>query len=276
VTAPNGASLTLTSGQIDEIAAAHEQAKRTVTPIRRITLTHPGMTIDDAYACQQRWVELQLVGGRTVAGHKIGLTSRAMQQAVSIDEPDFGTLLDDMVVEPGSELHAASYLDPKLEVELAFVLERRLEGDAVTAADVLAATDFVVPAAELIDARSYRVDPHDGVSRTVRDTIADNAANAGIVTGGGRVDARSLDLRWVGAIVARNGVVEETGLAAGVLGDPVLGIVWLARRLARYGVALEPALPILAGSFTRPVACRAGDEFELDFGPLGSFQLAFG
>jgi 2-oxo-hept-3-ene-1,7-dioate hydratase len=268
-------SITLTTDQIADIAAAHEQARRTAVPIKRITLAHPHMTIDDAYACQQEWVAQQLASGCSIGGHKIGLTSRAMQQAVNINEPDFGTLLDYMFIANGSVLDASQYLDPKLEVEVAFVLGSRLEGADVSVADVYAATEYVVPAAELIDARSYRTDPDDGVTRTVRDSIADNAANAGIVTGGVRVRPDQVDLRWVGAIMKRNGIVEETGLAAGVLDDPVLGIVWLVRRFAQYGIALEAGQTVLAGSFTRPVSCRPGDEFHIDFGTLGQLEVSF-
>ena len=268
-------AVTLAPDEIAAIAAEHERARLAATPIRRVTLAHPDMTIDDAYAVQQAWVDLQVSQGALVIGHKIGLTSRAMQQAMSIDEPDFGVLLDHMAIDSGQVLRAADYVDPKLEVELAFVLRDRLDGTDVTADEVLAATDHVTPALELIDARSYRRDPADGVTRTVRDTISDNAANAGIVTGGRRVHPGEIDLRWVPAILARNGTVEETGVAAGVLGDPVEGIVWLARRLHRFGVTLEPGQIVLAGSFTRPVDCRAGDRFEADFGDLGVITLDF-
>jgi 2-oxo-hept-3-ene-1,7-dioate hydratase len=265
---------TLSDDEVARIAARHEEARRTVTPIRRVTLDHPEMTLDDAYACQAAWVALQVADGAEIRGHKIGLTSRAMQAAMRIDEPDYGTLLDSMVVPDGGTLEAARFLDPKIEVELAFVLGSPL-GAEVDADAVLAATDHIVPALELIDARSYRVDPHDGVARTVRDTISDNAADAGIVVGSTWLRPGERDLRWVGAICKRNGIVEETGLAAGVLDDPVQGVVWLARRLARYGVTLAAGETILSGSFTRPVDCRAGDEFEVDFAELGVIRLAF-
>jgi len=265
----------LTDDQATVVAADHERARRDVAAMRRVTATHPAMTIEDAYACQQAWVELQIDSGATLIGHKIGLTSRAMQQAMRIDEPDFGALLDHMVIPDGGAVAAASYLDPKVEVELAFVLAHRLSGPDVSVADVIAATEHVVPALELIDARSFRVDPDDGVSRTVRDTIADNAADAGVVWGGEPIDPSAVDLRWIGAIMRRNDIVEETGLAAGVLDDPALGVAWLARRLHRFGVALEPGEVILAGSFTRPVDARAGDWFEVDFADHGILTLRF-
>ncbi|HEX4981503.1 MAG TPA: 2-oxo-hepta-3-ene-1,7-dioic acid hydratase [Ilumatobacteraceae bacterium] len=266
---------TLDPEQIAEIAARHEHARTTRRLIKRITLDHPDMTLDDAYACQRAWTELQLANGATVRGHKIGLTSRAMQQAMKIDEPDFGVLFDYMFFESGATLTAADYLDPKIEVELAFVLRRPLGGPDVTVDDVNAATDHIVPALELIDARSHRIDPDDGVARGVRDTIADNAADAGVVIGGRQVAPGEVDLRWVPAILKRNGVVEETGVAAAVLDDPVMGIVWLARRLAGYGITLEAGETILTGSFTRPVDCRAGDHFEVDYAGLGVITVDF-
>jgi len=261
--------------QVRAVADRHETARQLVQPARRVTADFPDMTIDDAYACQQAWVDLQIAQGSVIRGHKIGLTSRAMQQAMNIDEPDFGALMDYMFLANGAMLAAADFVDPKLEVELAFVLKSPLSSVDVSAADVLAATDHVVAALELIDARTYRVDPDDGVTRTVHDTIADNAANAGIIVGDVTVGVDDADLRWVPAIMKRNGVVEETGVAAGVQDDPVIGIVWLARRLASFGITLEAGETILAGSFTRPVACRPGDHFHVDFANLGVIEVTF-
>ena len=272
---------TLSAERIAELARAHERARVSVTPIDPVTRSHPDMTLDDAYAIQAAWIDLQVADGAEIRGHKIGLTSRAMQSAMNIDEPDFGALLDHMFLSSGDSIRAADYLDPKIEVEFAFVLAHDLVphdlGRPLTADDVYAATDHVVPALELIDARSYRVHPDDGATRTVRDTISDNAADAGIVVGSGRVsvdEARRGDLRWAGAVCSRNGVVEETGLGAGVLDDPVTGVVWLANRLADLDIALRAGETVLAGSFTRPVDCRPGDEFRVDFGDLGVIELA--
>ena len=270
-------ALTLSSAEIAEIAAAHEQARRTAVAIDPVTRTRPDLTLDDAYAIQAAWIDLQVAAGAVVRGHKIGLTSRAMQMAMSIDEPDFGALLDDMFIASGATISAARYVDPKIEVEFAFVLSETLDRGDLCADDVYAATDHIVPALELIDARSYRVHPVDGRTRTVRDTIADNAADAGIVLGAGRVSpsrAAAGALRWAGAICRRNGSVEETGLGAGVLDDPVMGVVWLANRLHHLGIPLAAGETVLAGSFTRPVDCRAGDHFEVDFGDLGVIELS--
>jgi 2-oxo-hept-3-ene-1,7-dioate hydratase len=267
---------TLDDDEVRRLAEAHEQARRTVVPIDPVTRSHPHATLEDAYAIQAAWLDLRRAAGAEVRGHKIGLTSRAMQQAMKIDEPDFGFLLDDMFLASGAAITAADYLDPKIEVEFAFVLAAPLGDRQVTAEEVYDATERIVPALELIDARSYRAHPEDGRTRTVIDTIADNAADAGIVVGEASVsvtDARSGALRWAGAILRRNGIVEETGLGAGVLDDPVQGVVWLANRLHGLGITLGAGETILAGSFTRPVDCRAGDRFEVDYGPLGRITL---
>ena len=264
---------TLSDAQVVDVARRHETARVTRTSIRRSTLDHPEMTLDDAYACQKAWVDRQIADGASVIGHKIGLTSRAMQLAMKIDEPDFGTLLDYMAIANHASFRADDFLDPKLEVELAFVLSHDLDGSVVTTHTVLDATAYVTPALELIDARSFRVDPVDKVARNVCDTISDNAADAGIVTGDLRVAPRERDLRWVGAIAKRNGSVEETGVAAGVLDDPVQGIVWLARRLHGLGITLRAGEIILCGSFTRPIDCRRGDHFDVDFGDLGRITV---
>ena len=273
-------SRTLTDEQIATVARRHEAARRSATPIDRVTKTYPSMTIDDAYAIQRAWVELQTADGDEIMGYKIGLTSRAMQQSMKISEPDFGALLDSMVLQSGSTVPAAQFIDPKVEVELAFVLAHDLDGSNVTERSVLEATQYIVPALELIDARSYRIDPVDGVSRTVCDTISDNAADAGIVLGELHIDALdvlsgNVDLRWVSAAMRRNGIVEETGVAIGVLGDPVLGIVWLARRLHGLGVTLRAGHTVLAGSFTRPIDARQGDEFEVDYNTYGTVRIGF-
>ncbi len=265
----------LTDAEVAAEAAVLDEAEQTATQCRQTTEVHPDATMADAYRVQAAWLDLKLARGEHLVGHKIGLTSRAMQAAMKIDTPDSGFLTDAMVFDPGTTLRAAAFCDPKLEVELAFVLGTDLAGADLTVDDVLDATDHVVPAIELIAARSYRTDPATGRTRTVVDTISDNAADAGIVCGGERVAPRDLDLRWIGALASRNGVVEETGLAAGVLGHPATGIVWLARRYAEQGLTLDAGHVVLAGSFTRPVDIRAGDEFEFDYGPLGRFGLSF-
>jgi 2-oxo-hept-3-ene-1,7-dioate hydratase len=258
-----------------DLARRHERARCDVESIDPVTVEYPDLSIDDAYTVQQAWVDLQIAGGAKLVGRKIGLTSRAMQQQMKIDEPDFGALLDYMIMPSGVELRHADYVDPKLEVEVAFIIGKRLSGDAVTVEQVLAATDYVQPALELIDARSHRVHPVTKRARTVVDTIADNAADAGVILGGEKVKPTDVDMRWIGAIFSCNGVVEETGLAAGVLGHPAKGIAWVARRIAPYGLAIEPGQIILAGSFTRASPTHPGDQFIADYGPLGTVSCSF-
>jgi 2-oxo-hept-3-ene-1,7-dioate hydratase len=250
------------------------QAERQRTQVRPTSALFPAMTMTDAYRVQNAWMQRKIAEGRRLVGRKIGLTSRAMQQAMQIDEPDYGTLLDDMLFDNGATIEAARFTDPRLEVEFAFVLGGELAGSDLAVADVLAATDHVVPALELIAARSYRVDPDTGRARGILDTIADNAASAGLIIGD-RFRPADVDLRWAGAILWRNGVVEETGLGAGVLNHPANGIVWLARRLAAHGISLQPGQIVLAGSFTRPVVAAPGDEFVADYGPLGRIDCRF-
>lgn len=260
---------------IHTLARELDQAERTRQRIRPFTARFAGMTIEDAYRINQTWVDLKLASGRAVYGHKIGLTSRAMQLAAGISEPDYGTLFDDMVFEQGSDVPSDRFIAPKVEVELAFVLGKRVAGANTSIFDVLAATEYVIPAIEIIDSRTHPVDPETGAARRVQDTISDNAANAGIIIGGLPVRPDSIDMRRVGAMLSKNGVIEETGLAAGVLNNPANGIAWLARRLAPWGQALEAGEVVLGGSFTRPVAGISGDVFNADFGNLGSIGFRF-
>jgi 2-oxo-hept-3-ene-1,7-dioate hydratase len=269
----------LTEDQIQQLAIELQQSEQSRVPVEHFSKRFPGMTIEDGYRISRAWVAAQRAAGAKVIGHKIGLTSRAMQQASQIDEPDYGTLLDHMLYTctPGQVLDIpfTRFIAPRVEVELAFVLKAPLVGPQVDVEQVLAATDYVTPAIEIIDARIEQFDRHTRVMRKVFDTISDNAANAGIVVGAGRADARATDRPWVGAILRQNGVVEETGLAAGVQGDPAIGIAWLANKLAPWGESLQPGQIVLAGSFTRPVAAKPGDVFEADYGPLGSMQFRF-
>lgn len=257
------------------LAAELQQAEETRQPIAQLTQRHPQMTVEDGYRISKAWLAVKRQRGQTVLGHKIGLTSRAMQQAAQIVEPDYGTLLHEMLFEQGRDIPMARFITPKVEIELAFVLSRPLAGPGVTIFDVLSATQYVVPALEIIDSRIQRVDPTTGALRTVRDTIADNAASAGIVLGGRPVRPHDVDLRWVAGLLMRNGVIEETGVAAGVLNHPANGIAWLANKLGAWGESLAAGEILLGGSFTRPVDAAQGDVFHADYGPLGSVACRF-
>ena len=262
----------------DAISTAARQlfeAERNRTQIRQLSVQYPAMTIDDAYAVQKAFVALKVAAGGVVRGHKIGLTSKAMQSALNIDEPDSGVLFDDMFFADGGIVPAERFIATRIEAELAFVIKTRLAGPHCTIFDVLNATDFVVPALEILDTRIFRVDPETGKTRTVRDTISDNAANAGIVIGGRRIAPRGVDLAWVGAVVAKNGEIEETGLAAGVLGHPATGIAWLAARMSENGQSLQPGQIVLAGSFVRPIEVARADRIVADYGPHGAVSIRF-
>ena len=236
-------------------------------PILQLSKTWPDITIEDAYAIQNEIVKHKVATGAKVIGHKIGLTSKAMQQSSQIDEPDYGHLFDYMMLNDGAKW-PCDYCVPRAEVEFAFVLGKPLKGPGVGLLDVLRATEYVVPSIEIIDARVEN-------PRKIFDTVADNAAAAGIVTADVQLVRLEIDFRWAGGIMYRNAEIEETGLAAGVLGHPAMGIAWLANKVGKFGVTLEPGHTMLSGSFTRPVWANKGDTLHADFGPLGSVSVQF-
>ena len=251
------------------------EAEKTGQQIGLLSLRHPGMSMDDAYEVQNAIYRAKLAEGRKVIGWKIGLTSKAMQAALNIDIPDSGILFDDMLFETGATVPKGRFIQPRVEAEIAFVMKDAIGGADVTRDDVIAATDFVAPSLEILDTRILRKDPETGKARIITDTISDNAANAGIVLGAERHAVDAHDLRWVGAITACNDEVEETGLGAGVLNDPVESVVWLARRMAQYGQTIEPGHIILSGSFIRPVECPSGTHIHADFGGFGKVDISF-
>jgi 2-oxo-hept-3-ene-1,7-dioate hydratase len=266
----------MTPGDHAAAAAALLQAEKTGRQIGLLSRTHADMGMDDAYAIQTAIHDAKLAEGRRVIGWKIGLTSKAMQQALNIDIPDSGILFDDMAFDSGATIPRGRFIQPRVEAEIAFVMKAAIGGTDVTRDEVLAATEYVAPSLEILDTRILRVDPETGKTRTVFDTISDNAANAGVVLGPQHHKADAVDLRWVGAIVARDGEVEETGLGAGVLNDPVESVVWLARRMAQYGQSIQPGQIILSGSFIRPVECPSGTRIDADFGAFGHVDITFG
>jgi 2-oxo-hept-3-ene-1,7-dioate hydratase len=231
--------------------------------------------MDDAYAVQAALVKRKLAGGGHIVGWKIGLTSKAMQDALKINIPDSGVLFDDMLFADGAAIPGNRFIQPRIEAEIAFIMKHDLKGPGISPADVIAATAFVAPSLEILDTRILRTDPETKRMRTIVDTIADNAANAGFVLGKERHAPEDFDLRWVGAIVTRNGEVAETGLGAGVLNDPASGIAWLANRIAHYGDSIKERDVVLSGSFVRPIEAMSGDRFHADFGKFGSVSCNF-
>jgi 2-oxo-hept-3-ene-1,7-dioate hydratase len=265
----------LPAALVAELAHKLYQARKNRIQLRHFSRDHPQMTIEDGYAIQGEWVKLELADGHTIKGRKIGLTSRAMQQSSQISEPDYAPLMDDMFFQSGTDIPIERFIAPRVEVELAFVLKESLRGPGVTLSDVLEATAYVTPALEIIDARIEQFDRDTKAPRKVFDTIADFAANAGVVSGARRERPDGLDLRWVGALLYKNAVIEETGLAAGVLDNPANGVAWLANRIARYDEELRPGDFVLSGSFTRPTAAVRGDLLQADFGTLGTISVRF-
>lgn len=260
---------TLTPEQHREAAKSLLQAEQEVKPVQQLDETFPGMTIGDSYAIQKEVLAAKLAAGGRLRGHKIGLTSKAMQGIQGINEPDYGFLLDDMFHADGDTIPVSRYIVPRVEVELAFILNKPLKGPGITMHDVLRATEYVQPALEIVDGRTM-------YPRRIVDNIADNAASAGIILGGRPVRPLDIDLRWVGCLLYRNGVIEETGVSAGVLGHPARGVEWLANKLAPFDTALEAGQVVLAGSFTRTVPVKAGDTIHADFGELGGVSVFFG
>ncbi len=264
----------LTRAQIDTAAAALIEAEAEQRQIGLLSREHPDMTLDDAYAIQAAHMRRKLAAGRRILGWKIGLTSAVMQNALGIDTPDSGVLYDDMLFADGAHITGTRFIQPRVEVEIAFVLKAPLSGE-VGRDDVLAATDYVAPAMEILDTRIVREDPETGQPRRITDTVSDNAADAGIVMGDARQAPEAFDLRWIGAIVKKNRETVATGLGAAVLDDPATGLVWLARRMQTYGQHMEAGQTVLSGSFISPIECPPGTAIRADFGSFGRVGVDF-
>jgi 2-oxo-hept-3-ene-1,7-dioate hydratase len=258
----------LTEEERRQGAEALLRAERERKPIPQLSRTYPKMEIADAYRVQALWAEGRTAKGARMVGHKIGLTSRAMQMASKMTEPDYGRILDDALYNDGAQIRADLFIKPRLEVELAFIMGTDLAGPGARVYDVLRATEFVTPALEIID---YRTE----VPRAIVDTIADNAAFAAIVVGGRTIRPMDVDIRWVGATLSKNGVIEESGISAAIMGHPAAGIAWLVNKLHAVDAKLEKGQIVLAGSFTRPVDVAANDVIHADYGPLGAIGLSF-
>lgn len=259
----------LANETITSIADELAEAERARTTVPLLTARHPDMSVEDSYAVQNEWRRRGIAAGRRPIGRKIGLTSKVMQAATGITEPDYGAIFADMVYENGATIEHGRFSNVRVEVELAFVLADDLEGPDVTVFDVLRATEFVVPALEILSSRI------ELPGRTIVDTISDNAAMGGMVYGGNPTKVGEVDLRWVSALLYRNEVIEETGVAAAVLNHPATGVAWLAGKLAGHGERLARGEIVLAGSFTRPMWVHRGDTVIADYGPMGTISCRF-
>ena len=251
------------------VADALAVAERERAPIEPPTETWPDLDPADAYAIQLLNADSRIAAGGTVRGHKVGLTSRAMQQMLGVDEPDYGHLFDDMFVMEGDSLDASLFCSPRVEMEVAFVLGDAIAGPGVTVADVLRNTAFVLPAIEVIDSRvrDWRI--------TLADTIADNASSARVVLGGNPTALASVDVRLLGGVLRRRGEIVETGVSGAVLGNPATAVAWLANKLAEFGAGLEAGHVVMPGACARAVDVGAGDAIRADFDVLGSVDVIF-
>ena len=268
--------MSLTAAEITRAAERLHDAERRCSQIGLLSLEHPDLTISDAYLIQHELIARWTSEGRQQVGWKIGLTSRAMQLALGITTPDSGVLFEDMLVENGGTVPEGRFIAARIEAEIAFRLKAPLKGDRLSRDEIAASLEWAAPALEILDTRVVRMDPESGMRRNVCDTIADNAANAGLVLGTRRHRLEGLDLRRVGVIVERNGEVEETGMGAGVLNDPLMAVSWLASRLEQVGATLKEGDIVLSGSFIRPIEAPPGSRFRADFGDFGEVEVSFG
>jgi len=256
-------------GTRDVLAADLAQAERSRQPIAPLTAGHPEIDVVDAYEIQLINIRQRVAEGARVVGHKVGLSSLAMQQMMGVDEPDYGHLLDEMQVFEDTPVNADKYLYPRVEVEVGFILAHDLPGANCTEDHVVAATEALVPSIELIDTRitDWKI--------ALCDTIADNASSAGFVLGAGRVAPTDIDITQIEAELTCNGEVVAKGRSDAVLGNPVTAVAWLARKVESFGVRLRAGDIVLPGSCTRAFDARPGDKFVAEFAGLGSVRLSF-
>lgn len=263
----------LTQSHITQAGKALFEAEKNGHQIGLLSLKHPEMDMDDSYRIQNELVVNKLQAGEKRTGWKVGLTSKAMQNALNIDIPDSGVLFDNMHFKTGASISQGRFIQPRVEAEIAFFMKADI--DDASEESILAATDYISPSIEILDTRIIREDPNTGQMRKVFDTISDNAANAGVVIGEEQHDPKKLDLRWVGVILKRNGIVEETGLGAAVLNHPLTSVLWLIKRLAQYGQKIKAGDIVLSGSFVKIVEAPTGSKFQADFGDFGNVEVIF-
>ncbi len=259
----------MSDGIVAEVADRLWQAEVDRSPINPITGTHPGLSVEDAYAIQTHNIERRVGSGRVIRGRKVGLTSRPMQELLGVSEPDFGVLLDDMFVEDGDEVPLGTMLQPRVEAEMAFVIGRDLAGPGVTTSNALTAIAGVLPAIEIVDSRiaDWKI--------ALIDTVADNASSGKLVIGGKLTKVTDFDLRLAGMVMTRNGAVIDTGAGAAALGNPARCVAWLANKLAAFGASLRADDVVLPGAVHRMVPVQPGDVFRAEFAYLGAVTARF-
>jgi 2-keto-4-pentenoate hydratase len=256
--------------QIEKWAAHLAEAEKLCLGVSPLTELHPELTLDEAYQVQLHTIENRVAEGQKIIGKKIGLTSLAMQQMLGVDQPDYGHLLDGMIIENGGKISANQVLQPKIEAEIAFVLKKDLNGPKVTVLDVLAATDYVVPALEIVDSRiqDWKI--------KLEDTVADNASSGLFVLGDKKLPIDGLDLAQMGMVLYKNGKMINTGVGAAALGHPAICVAWLANKLSDYGISLKAGEVILSGALSAASVGEPGDHYQARFAHLGEVNVHFG
>jgi 2-keto-4-pentenoate hydratase len=245
------------------------EAEESLIGTTSLTSADPNLTVEEAYEIQLENIERKVAQGQTIVGKKIGLTSKAMQDLLGVDEPDYGHLLDSMVIENGSAVPKQKVLQPKVEGEIAFILKKDLKGPNVTTLDVLQATDYILPAIEVVDSRvqDWKI--------KLPDTIADNASSAFYALGGKPVKIEDVDLELLGMVLTKNGKLVNTGVGAAALGNPAQCVAWLANRLADFDISLRAGEVILSGALSAAVDAEEGDTFTARFAHLGEVSVHF-
>jgi 2-keto-4-pentenoate hydratase len=248
----------------NQLAVAAKEGKA----ISPISSDFPDLTADDAYKIQLMNINAKCDAGRTIVGKKIGLTSKAMQDMLGVDQPDYGVLLDDMVIH-GDSIERDTLLQPKVEAEIAFVLKQDLIGPGIEVADVLAATDYVSASFEIVDSRikDWKIN--------LIDTISDNASSGVFVLSEKRVPIDAIDLKTVHMRLYKNGVQVNEGYGSAALGDPAYCVAWLANKMGEYGVPLKKGEVVLSGALSAAVSAEKGDVFKAEFSTLGTVETTF-
>ena len=267
--------MTLDPSVFTALAARLDQARADRLQTRSFLHDHPMMDAAGAYEIQHAWAEARQAGGARLAGYKVGLSTPAMLRTLGLGEPAYGHLFADTFFSDGFDIAFAQFFEPRVEMELAFVLGRDLAGPDCTLFDVLNAVDYVTPAVEIVDLRFRLQDPETGAQRSILDAVADNTSSAGVVLGGRASRPGGLDLARAPAILYRNGAVEASGVSGAVMNNPALALAWLARALDRRGLSLKAGQVVMSGSMITPFPAAAGDTFTADYGPLGAISLRF-
>lgn len=260
----------LSEDTVRQVAQELYRAEKERVAVPSLTSRFPQIEVQDAYSIQLALIGMKKADGAKVVGKKIGLTSQAMQKMLNVNQPDYGHILDVMLVQDGSAFPVGELIQPKIEPEIAFILDRDLNGPGVTPMQVLAATRFVVPALEIIDSRI------EGWKIKLCDTIADNASSARVVLGGSPKRVDQVDLKLIGMVLEKNGEIVQTGAGAAVLGHPAIAVAWLANAIGRFGVALQAGEVIMPGAICAAADVAAGDLIQASFDGLGTVSVRFG